>query len=168
MNTNIRFGIDKFELRVRLARGHPDAPVNPQPWKYIDPEVFDNLPRIQMGKPKRPVQSRPLGRTHTPPLPAAPTYQNQGGDLMEHDDIDDEDDLENYVIGARQDIIGDNNDGDEEKSSSEAVASALGPTPKKFRKHIGAKNIQEQLAAVSQEGFSTEDHDNVQNQDQNQ
>ena len=170
LNTNLRFGIGCFELRVRLARGHPDAPDTPQPWKFVTPEVFDNLPNIQLGSKQRPVQHKPPGRTHTPqPAPSVPAPQHTP--YMDQDDYDDQEndddheDLEDDIVDGRLNTTEEPTEEVIELDEA-AMASILGPTPKKFTKHISSKHIQSQLESISNEEDISEDHQEARNIDQ--
>ena len=69
--TNIRFGKDDFELRIRQAMDHPDydEDFKPDPWQYIQPTLLPDLPPIQLDQERKPLV-KPRGRNLVPtPLP---------------------------------------------------------------------------------------------------
>ena len=48
LSTNIRYGTDDFELRVRTAKNNAeyDPDFKPDPWQYIQPTLLPDLPAI--------------------------------------------------------------------------------------------------------------------------
>ena len=90
LNTNIRFGKDDLELRVRHAKNNDkyDENFKPDPWQFIAPTPLPELPAIDLNRERQPV-IRPPGRrlVPTPPPSPLPVPEN----LLAMDDMDVED-----------------------------------------------------------------------------
>ena len=73
LDTNVRYGKDDFELRVRPAKNNEEynADFKPDPWQYIVPTPLPDLPAINLDKDRRPA-ILPPGRTLTPTPPSCP------------------------------------------------------------------------------------------------
>ena len=73
LSTNIRFGTDDLELRVRPAKNNSkyDEDARPDPWQYIPPTPLPDLPAIDLNRDKN-LTVRPPGRRLVPSPPPSP------------------------------------------------------------------------------------------------
>ena len=148
--TNVRFGIDCFELRTRMAQDHPDAPPVPQPWRFICPENLPQLPPIQLGKSRRPSVPRPMGRTHTPPSLDEIPMEDDEEPRDAEDQIEEPAEPESET---HQEEVTESTSHQEDQGK-EDTACALGPSPKKF------SNFHNQLIEELRSSSQQSDHQN--------
>ena len=73
LSTNIRFGIDDLELRVRPSKSNPkyDEDFKPDPWHFIQPTPLPDLPAIDLNRDRKPA-IRLQGRRLIPTPPQSP------------------------------------------------------------------------------------------------
>ena len=85
LSTNIRYGTDDFELRVRTAKNNAeyDPDFKPDPWQYIQTTPLPDLPAINLDKDRQPA-IQPPGRRLVPSPPPSPLPVPQ--DILEMDD----------------------------------------------------------------------------------
>ena len=87
LSTNIRYGKDDFELRVRPAKTNPeyDDESKPDPWQFIPPTPLPDLPYVNLNKEREPAV-KPPGRAPTPPPSPLPVPE----ELLDINDTEDD------------------------------------------------------------------------------